>query len=298
MPAQPVFDESTFALLLVSIEEGWEDNESIDWSEAEQIHRNLTAMLARLPQITCDAMPICAEIAAYCDQNDEWDSGSIATMPMEIWKEMSNIDQLTYSPAAGRTDRWAILSYNLCGEETDLGFVKTERLAEQLLNSVAFDAPQPEIIESPDVIDASAFSCLCKEALDNKGDIERNSIETLLASCRALPPRALTLAPRLPLFTAAATHYVDNDGQLPSPELVTLLERVYEELSNPVQFTFEESEDKHWAVRSVCLNGDTEDLGTVKRKGMAIGLVESLTPGLSEKYNPNRTLRDMTSPEL
>lgn len=104
----------------------WEQNEGVDWNEAEQLIGELKKMdsadIARLPNL--------AHILKYAEDEDEWDSGEVASWPATITFALDATDkQYSYRPNG---EEWLVYGMNLTGREEWVATVDTETVARRL----------------------------------------------------------------------------------------------------------------------------------------------------------------------
>ncbi|WP_273208708.1 hypothetical protein [Marinobacter subterrani] len=71
---------NTLTRLARAINESWEARESVDWQEAE----DMIGALQTLDRAILDASPDLRDILDYASEEDDWDSGEVATWPTRI----------------------------------------------------------------------------------------------------------------------------------------------------------------------------------------------------------------------
>lgn len=78
----------------VEVEANWENNESVDWQEAE----DLVAMLEQMPHEDRGKLQ---SILDYAEANDDWDSGVVAEWPSIVSSYLETSDKIySYRPAS------------------------------------------------------------------------------------------------------------------------------------------------------------------------------------------------------
>lgn len=70
-----------------SIDESWVAEESVEWSEAEQ----LVQECQKLPTALLNRLPGVRDILCYAKNNEEWDSGEVANWPAIMQKELERL---------------------------------------------------------------------------------------------------------------------------------------------------------------------------------------------------------------
>ena len=77
--------------LAEGINKSWEENESVEWSEAEQ----LVQEFQKIPSHLLNRMPGVRDILYYAQNNEDWDSGEVANWPVIIKEELVSIQKLS-----------------------------------------------------------------------------------------------------------------------------------------------------------------------------------------------------------
>lgn len=118
---------ATLAALAESIRDNWESAKSVDWSEAEQLHREC-AKVNRAHPFQCPAD--LTEIVNYGSSEDEWDSEIVGAWPDRIIEALEDSDkQFAYKPDG---ENWEVAGICLNGEVDWVGTVSTETVARAL----------------------------------------------------------------------------------------------------------------------------------------------------------------------
>lgn len=103
------------------VEANWENNESVDWQEAE----DLVTMLERMPQEDRGELQF---ILDYAEANDDWDSGVVAEWPSIISSYLDVGDKIySYRPHG---ENWEVIGTQPSGNEDWVGTVSTETAAQ------------------------------------------------------------------------------------------------------------------------------------------------------------------------
>lgn len=131
-PGEPVaFPE--LHQLACSIDESWEELERVDWSEAEQLYREVKFVVDKLPT------PIAAldEILTYAEENKDWDCGYVCNWPKIIREALEESDPMYTYRYHRSEDCWEVYKVNLAGEEDWVANVVTETVAELLVTNLS-----------------------------------------------------------------------------------------------------------------------------------------------------------------
>lgn len=131
------------------INDSWCDNEAVDWSEAQQ----LVSHCQNLPADCLVQLPEIKEIIQYAADNDEWDSGVVASWPDLIRADLENADK-QYSYRAD-DDNWEVYSLDFTGVEEWKATVETETIAERL---VATLSPKTDTADKAAEIDSESIA--------------------------------------------------------------------------------------------------------------------------------------------
>lgn len=113
------------------IDTSWEERESVDWSEAEQ----LVALCKDIPVDVRSTLTEINHILDYVYKVDDWDSGYVSHWPELIQHELTTSDK-TYTYRA-KDDEWEVYGVFLSGEEDWAGTVSTEKVAQVLVEAMS-----------------------------------------------------------------------------------------------------------------------------------------------------------------
>jgi len=106
------------------LDEGWEENEGVDWQEAE----DLVAMVQAMDPDDLDDLQM---ILNYADEEDEWDCDEVSSWPQRIISSLEQSDKdYRYRPDG---ENWEVYGVYMSGEEDWTATVVTETVAEMLV---------------------------------------------------------------------------------------------------------------------------------------------------------------------
>lgn len=116
----------------------WEASGSIDWQEAEDLHKLLSEFLSNTSrQRSAELM----EIATYGERESEWDSEYVGNWPALILVALVGSEK-HYSYRETDNDSWEVLSTLIdSGEEEWVGTVETESIAIRLCTALYIPWP-------------------------------------------------------------------------------------------------------------------------------------------------------------
>ena len=112
------------------LDQEWEENEGLDWDEAEA----LVAELKKMAPEHLALFPKLVDIIKYTDAEDEWDSGEVASFPATIIFTLDDSDKrYSYRPEG---EEWVVYGMNMTGQEEWVATVDTEGVARRLTFSL------------------------------------------------------------------------------------------------------------------------------------------------------------------
>jgi hypothetical protein len=108
----------------------WEENEGVDWDQAEALVSELKKMAPEHRAL----LPKLLDIIKYTDAEDEWDSGEVASFPATIIFELDDSEKhYSYRPEG---EKWVVFGMNMTGIEEWVATVDTETVARRLTFSL------------------------------------------------------------------------------------------------------------------------------------------------------------------
>ncbi|MDC8832845.1 hypothetical protein [Alteromonas gilva] len=108
----------------------WEENEAIDWSEAEEF----VALIKSLPSEIKNTRSEIQEILDHTDHNDDWDSDEVANWPELIISFTEDIEK-TYDYRADG-ENWEVFSLDCTGAQEWKATTETESIAIKLVSAL------------------------------------------------------------------------------------------------------------------------------------------------------------------
>lgn len=116
--------------LAEDFDENWDENEGVDWDEAEELVQELKKLSPEHRAL----LPKLSQIIDYAESTKDWDSGEVASWPATIIFELDVSDK-QYSYHRDR-EQWQIYGMNLTGREEWVATVDTETVARRLTFSL------------------------------------------------------------------------------------------------------------------------------------------------------------------
>ncbi len=107
------------------LDEAWEENEGVDWQEAEDL-------VAMVQAMNPDDRGELQTILDYAEEEDEWDCDEVSSWPARITDYLDQPDkEYRYRPDG---EDWEVYGVFMSGNEDWVATVVTETVAETLVN--------------------------------------------------------------------------------------------------------------------------------------------------------------------